>query len=182
MIAFNWTEYPTSEKRQNGKSETRWVAGASGVQLLPSPGEVMNPSRLLDSSSLVGYILLGERVRDAEQYSAICVEMTKADLHSVDTFKQALTQCLQHATKIGMTHYHPYLGGCIMSGKLEILPNQRFFANMCFSNFPIPSPGQGTDRSRWVLRIEPMNGGQLYSTLPEECDPSFPAKDAMQGM
>lgn len=42
------------------------------------------------------------------------MRMTRADLQSVDTFKQALTRYLQSATDLGMTHYYPYLGDIMM--------------------------------------------------------------------
>lgn len=83
--------------------------GSSGDQ-----DEGTDPSSLLDSSTCVVHIFLGKRIRHAEEFSTIWAEMTRADLHSVDTFRQALTQYLQHATNLGITHYYPFLGDVMM--------------------------------------------------------------------
>lgn len=53
---------------------------------------------------------------------------------------------------------------------------------MCFQSFPVPFPLQGPQQRRFILRTEPLNNGQLYSLLPEECDPDFLSNAIMQGM
>lgn len=53
---------------------------------------------------------------------------------------------------------------------------------MYFPSFPIPFPPQGADRHYFVLRTEPLNNGQLYSLLPEGCDPEFPANAVVQSL
>lgn len=40
--------------------------------------------------------------------------MTRADLDSAYTFNKSLTQYIQCATELGMTHYYPYLGDILM--------------------------------------------------------------------
>lgn len=80
----------------------------------PSPSEVTDPPSLLYSSSCVIYLFLGKGIRHSEELSTIWMRMTRADLQSVYTFKQALTRYLQSATDLGMTHYYPYLGDIMM--------------------------------------------------------------------
>lgn len=86
--------------------------GPTGNHL--SPGEVTDPPSLLYSSSCVVYMFLGKRIGHSEEFSTIWMRITRADLQSVDTFKQALTRYLQSATDLGMTHYYPYLGDIMM--------------------------------------------------------------------
>lgn len=42
------------------------------------------------------------------------MRMTRADLDSAYTFKKSLTQYIQCATDLGMTHYYPYFGDIMM--------------------------------------------------------------------
>ncbi|KAG6357294.1 hypothetical protein INS49_015172 [Diaporthe citri] len=82
------------------------------------------------------------------------MRMTRADLDSAHTFKKSLTQYIQCATDLGMTHYYPYFGDIMM------WQNRRLF----------------------VLRTEPSNNGQMYSLLPEDCESEFPANYIVQNL
>jgi hypothetical protein len=93
-------------------SQTSASTEASGDD--PSQDEMTAAQSLIYSSSCVIHIFLGKSIRQSEGISTIWVKMTRADLHSVDTFKQALTQYLQHAINLGMTHYYPFLGDVMM--------------------------------------------------------------------
>lgn len=55
-------------------------------------------------------MFLGKRIRGVENVSTIWVRMTRADLDSAYSFKKSLTQYIQVATDLGMTHYYPYFG------------------------------------------------------------------------
>lgn len=59
-------------------------------------------------------MFLGKRIRGVEDVSTIWVRMTGADLDSPYTFKKSLTQYIQTATDLGMTHYYPYFGDIMM--------------------------------------------------------------------
>ncbi|KUI63919.1 hypothetical protein VM1G_12034 [Cytospora mali] len=76
--------------------------------------------------------------------------MTRQDLDSPETFRQALTQYIQDAIHLGVTHYYPYFGDIII--------------------FPISWPPHDRRRRRLILRTEPVNNGQMYSLLPEDVD------------
>lgn len=79
-----------------------------------SPPQTTEPPSLVYSSTCVLYIFLGKRITGADNMSTIWVRMTGADLDSAYTFKKSLTQYIQSATDLGMTHYYPYFGDIMM--------------------------------------------------------------------
>lgn len=72
------------------------------------------PPSLVYSSTFVLYMFLGKRIRGVEDVSDIWVRMTRADLDNTYTFSKSLTQYIQSAIDLGMTHYYPYFGDIIM--------------------------------------------------------------------
>lgn len=59
-------------------------------------------------------MFLGKKIGDEEDISTIWVRMTGADLDTAYTFRKSLTQYIQCATDLGMTHYYPYFGDIMM--------------------------------------------------------------------
>lgn len=80
----------------------------------PSSAQVTEPPSLIYSRTCVLYIFLGKRIRGSEDVSTIWMRVTRADLDSAYTFKKSLTQYIQCATDLGMTHYYPYFGDIMM--------------------------------------------------------------------
>lgn len=53
---------------------------------------------------------------------------------------------------------------------------------LIFSSFPVPFPLQGENQRRFILRTEPLNNGQMYSLLPEDCETDFPTDPIIQNL
>jgi hypothetical protein len=90
-------------------NQTGSVAGA-GVQA-PAAEE---PGSLRYNSDCIVYIFFGSDQRDPQNFSSIWIRMTRSDLDSPDMFRRALTQYIQAAIDLGVTHYYPYFGDILM--------------------------------------------------------------------
>lgn len=75
---------------------------------------VQESGNLHYNSDCVVYIYFGKERRDAQSISDIWIRMTRGDLDSPEAFRRALTQYIQEALSIGMTHYYTYFGDIIM--------------------------------------------------------------------
>ncbi|ROV94053.1 hypothetical protein VMCG_08259 [Cytospora schulzeri] len=116
---------------------------------------VQEPGTLRYNSDCVVYLFFGRDQSDPQSISNIWIRMTRPDLDSPDFCRRALTQYIQTAINLGLTHYYPYFGDILI--------------------FPISWSPQGRHRRRLILRTEPLNNGQIFSLLPENVDPDpFP--------
>lgn len=69
---------------------------------------------LIYNSDCVVYIFFGRDQRDPQSISDIWIRMTRRDLDSPEAFRRALTQYIQSAIDLGMTHYYTYFGDVLM--------------------------------------------------------------------
>lgn len=75
---------------------------------------VTEQSNLRYSSDCVVYIFFGRNCRNPQNTSSIWIRMTRQDLDSPETFRQALTRYIQAAMNLGTTHYYSHLGDILM--------------------------------------------------------------------